>query len=65
LSLNFANREYKRLYKDFVFENSGNAVCPYFTVEFKKDKGSDDTATRDRRSSPQPLHTQAPIPSNH
>jgi hypothetical protein len=45
LSLNFANREYKRLYKDFVFENNGNAVCPYFTVEFKKDKGSDDTAT--------------------
>jgi hypothetical protein len=45
LSLNFANPEYRRLYRDFVFENSGESVCPYFTVEFKKDKGSDETAT--------------------
>ena len=45
LSLNFANRQYKRLYKDFVFENDGEAVCPYFTIEFKKDNISYDTAT--------------------
>ncbi len=46
LSLNFANRQYKRLYKDFVFENDGEAVCPYFTIEFKKDNTSHDTATK-------------------
>ena len=45
LSLNFANREYKRLYREHVYENDGEAVCPYFTIEFKKDTSTYDTAT--------------------
>lgn len=45
LSLNFANRKYKRLYSEYVYENDSEAVCPYFTIEFKKDTSTYDTAT--------------------
>jgi len=52
LSLKFANRQYKRLYKDFVFENDGEAVCPYFTIEFKKDNISHNTTTNQLATAP-------------
>lgn len=66
--LSFADREYKRLYKDFVFENNRNAVCPYFTVKFKKDKGLDDTVTNQLATAAALAlynRCQAPLPSSH
>lgn len=43
LSLNFANPSYKRFYGDYVYE-TGGGVCPYFTIEFKKDASTYQTA---------------------